>query len=259
MTNNQIGNIDTNHTPSVTVTLEVNSWIQEVKHHANLIAGYKKETEHWQKRELESAIVCGDNLIKIRKTFGDIGTGFKQLIIDEFKNQFSYSTALRYMKLHHGRKDITTEITNTRQAYIKLGILRESYQYPDDESNPSGGSGSANNGSASTKTTKPRKQATRRTLNDLLPHSQSIYITWKDETNNSSSHSIYEFSLNDDKVLIGRPVANTVKFSIVKPAGVEWFLNRLKPMVDWHNLQMGTMTKASTFEPQQINQLKMAA
>ena len=259
-------NVSSNES-SVTVTPDVGTWVQEIKRQANLIAEYKKHTEHWQKRELDSSIVCGEYLIKIRMTYGDRGCGFKQFVIDELQNEFSYTTALRYMKLHHGRKEITADISNIRQAYIKLGILKQSYLYPEDESESpsgatSGANSGANSGSTGNQTPKqpnPRKPAPKKNLNDLLPHSKSVYITWKDEANPNSTHSIYEFTLNDDNVLIGRPVTITEKFSIVKPAGVEYFISRLLPLVEWYNQQVNTPGKVTQFEPQQLEQLKKAA
>lgn len=259
MSDNQKTTISINSDPSVTMTPEMIDWVQEIRRHANLIAGYKKETEHWQKRELESVIVCGENLVKIRKSYGDLGTGFKQFVMNEFKTEFSYSTALRYMKLYHGRQDITSDITNIRQSYIKLGIMKESYSYPEEETNANSSSGTNTNATPSSKQPKQRKNTPKRSLNDLLPHSNSIYLTWKDEKTPNTTHHIYEFTLNADKVLMARSVVNQTQLSIVKPAGIEWFVNRLAPLVGWYNQQVGGATKVTPLPIQQPDQFKMAA
>lgn len=250
--------IDSSKSVGITVKPEISECINTILTHIAMMSGYNKEAEPWQKRELESAIICGENLVKIRQSYGKVGNGFKKFIIDEFANEFSYVTALRYMKLYNGRSEITDEVTNVRQAYIKLGILKENYSYPDDESNSKGGSGADTNGSTNGKQAKQRKQTPKGSLNDLLKHSDSIYMTRKDD-NNSSSHDIYEFNLTSDKILIVRRPVQSCKYSNANAEGIRWFLNRLKPIVDWHNEQTGTFIDVTPAALGHTIELKMAA
>jgi len=249
---------DSSNPEGFTVKLEMAECINTILTHIAMMDGYRKETEPWQKRELESAIICGENLVKIRQRYGKPGNGFKQFIIDEFANEFSYVTALRYMKLYNGRNEITDKVTNLRQAYIQLEIIKETYSYPDNESDSKDGSGSDSNGSANGKQAKQRKQTPKRTLNDLLKHSDSIYMTRKGE-DNSSSHTIYEFNLTSDKVLIVRRPVQSSKYSNANADGIRWFINRLKPIVDWHNEQTGTLIDVTPVALRRTAELKMAA
>jgi hypothetical protein len=249
---------DSSNPDSFTVKLEMNECINTIITHIAMINGYRKESEPWQKRELESAIICGENLVKIRQRYGKPGTGFKQFIIDEFANEFSYVTALRYMKLYNGRNEMTNDVANLRQAYIKLGILKESYSYPDNESDSNGRADSNDGQTKQGKQPKQRKQTSKRSLNDLLKHSESIYMTRKDEDNNSS-HTIYEFNLTSEKVLIVRRPVQSCKYSNANAEGIRWFLNRLKPIVDWHNEQTGTLIDVTPAALRHTTELKMAA
>jgi hypothetical protein len=141
-------------TVSDPVSPTLKEWVNEVKTHSRLIAAYTKEMEHWQKRELESAIICGSNLVKIRMSYGDRGIGFKPFIEKEFENEFSYKTCLRYMKLSNRSSEIPSDVNNIRQAYIRIGILQEDYSYPKPESNStnnSGTNGKPSNGASKTK------------------------------------------------------------------------------------------------------------
>ena len=243
--------ITNNQTQTVgdTVSLNINQWVNEVRTHSQLIAGYTKEMEHWQKRELESAIICGTNLAKIRQSYGDRGIGFKPFIEKEFANEFSYKTCLRYMKLANRSSEIPSDVTNIRQAYIRLGILQEDYSYPKPESNRSnnsGTNGNTSNGASKEKSNRSKTKSPKRTLNDLLPSGDSIFMTHKyDKKTEDDSHEIYEFKLNPDGTLWGRPVVKTDKCRLVQPAGVEFFIKRLMPYVEWYLRQ--TSTNVSQF------------
>jgi len=224
-----------------TMSLTINDWVNEAKTHSRLIAGYTKEMEHWQKRELESAIICGSNLVKIRQSYGDRGIGFKPFIEKEFANEFSYKTCLRYMKLANRSSEIPSDVNNIRQAYIRLGILQEDYLYPKPESNSnnnSGANGKPSNGASKDNSTKSKPKSPKRTLNDLL--------TYGDDKNTvDDSHEFCEFKLNPEGQLCGRPVVKTDKYCIIRPAGVEFFLKKLTPYVEWYLRQ--TATNVSQF------------
>lgn len=258
MSNTQTDQSNINQRAGITVTPEISECIYQILTHHAMMDGYNKEAEHWQKRELESAIICGENLVKIRQSYGKAGTGFKQFIMDEFKNEFSYPTALRYMKLYNGRIEITNDVNNLRQAYIKLGILKESYSYPDNESDSNGNAGSNDGQTKKGKQPKQRKATPKPTVNDLLNHGDSIYLTRKDDEN-SSTHTIYEFKLTSNNNLLVRRVAETDKYYNANADGIAWFVERLKPIVDWHNNQTGTFINVTPATFQSSLELQMAA
>ncbi len=244
-----------------TVSLTINDWVNEAKTHSRLIAGYTKEMEHWQKRELESAIICGSNLVKIRQSYGDRGIGFKPFIEKEFANEFSYKTCLSYMKLSNRSSEIPSDVNNIRQAYIRLGILQEDYSYPKPESNSKNNSGTNynnNNGASEEKNNKSKTKSPKRTLNDLLPYGDSIFMTHKfEKKSEDDSHEICEFKLNPEGKLCGRPVVKTDQYSIIKPPGVEFFIKRLTPYVEWYLRQ--TTTNVSQFPPPAKTETALAA
>ena len=244
-----------------TVSLTINDWVNEAKIHSRLIVGYTKEMEHWQNRELESAISCGANLVKIRMSYGDRGIGFKPFIEHEFANEFSYKTCLRYMKLSNRRSELPSDVNNIRQAYIRLGILQEDYSYPKPESNNnnSGTNDQPSNEASKDNSTKGKPKSQKRTLNDLLRYGDSIFMTYKydKKTEYDSSHEIFEFKLNPDGTLSGRPVVKTDKYNIVKPAGVEFFLKKLTPYVEWYLRQ--TNSNVSRFPVPSETKTSLAA
>jgi hypothetical protein len=255
--------ITNNQTQTVgdTVSLDINQWVNEVRTHSQLIAGYTKEMEHWQKRELESAIICGTNLVKIRHSYGDRGIGFKPFIEKEFANEFSYKTCLRYMKLANRSSEIPSDVNNIRQAYIRLGILQEDYSYPKPESNSknnSGTNGNNSNGAPKEKNNKSKTKFPKRTLNDLLPYGDSIFMTHKfEKKTEDDSHEICEFKLNPEGKLCGRPVVKTDQYSVIKPAGVEFFIKRLMPYVEWYLRQ--TTNNVSQFPAPAKTETALAA
>lgn len=243
-------------TVSDTVSPTLKEWVNEVKTHSRLIAAYTKEMEHWQKRELESAIICGTNLVKIRMSYGDRGIGFKPFIEKEFANEFSYKTCLRYMKLANRRSDIPSDTSNIRQAYIRLGILQVDYSYPKPESNTnhqSANNDTPTNPPSQGNLTDSQPRSSKRTLNDLLPLSDSIYMTHTlDNKTDDGSHQIFEFRIDPDGTLSGRPVVITSQYSTVKPAGTKMFIKKLKPYIEWYLQQ--TCTNVSQFPiPQETN------
>ncbi len=225
-------------TVSDTMSPTINDWVNEAKTHSRLIAGYTKEMEHWQKRELDSAIICGSNLVKIRQSYGDRGIGFKPFIEKEFANEFSYKTCLRYMKLANRSSEIPSDVNNIRQAYIRLGILQEDYMYPKPEShtnNNSGTTSKSSNGEPKSNSTKSKPKSPKRTLNDLLTYGDSIFITYQPKKQTEhTKYKICEFRLNPDGTLSGRPTVETDNYTVVQPDGVEFFIQKLTPYFEWY-------------------------
>ena len=244
-----------------TMSLTINDWVNQAKTHSRLIVGYTKQMEHWQKRELESAIICGSNLVKIRQSYGDRGIGFKPFIEKEFANEFSYKTCLRYMKLANRSSEIPSDVNNIRQAYIRLGILQEDYMYPKPESNSnnnSGTTGKPSNGPSKDNSTKSKPKSPKRTLSDLIPYGDSIFITYQPKKQTEhTKYKICEFRLNPEGTLLGRPTVETDNYTVVKPDGVEFFIQKLTPYFEWYLRQ--TATNVSQFPVPQEPKTLLAA
>ncbi len=244
-----------------TVSLTINEWVNEAKTHSRLIVGYTKEIEHWQKRELESAIICGSNLVKIRQSYGERGIGFKPFIEKEFANEFSYKTCLRYMKLSNRSSEIPSDVNNIRQAYIRLGILQEDYSYPKPESNSnnnSGTNGKPSNGASKDKSTKGKPKSAKRTLSDLIPYGDSIFITYQPKKQTEyTKYKICEFRLNPDGTLSGRPTVEIANYTVVQPDGVQFFIQKLSPYFEWYLRQ--TTANVSQFPAPSDAQALLAA
>lgn len=248
-------------TVSDTMSPTITDWVIEAKTHSRLIAGYTKEMQHWQKRELESAIICGSNLVKIRQSYGDRGIGFKPFIEKEFANEFSYKTCLRYMKLANRSSEIPSDVNNIRQAYIRLGILQEDYMYPKSESNRqnnSGTNGKTSNGASKDNSTKSKPKSKKRTLSDLIPYGDSIFITYQPKKQTEhTKYKICEFRLNPDGTLSGRPTVETDNYTVVQPDGVEFFIQKLTPYFEWYLRQ--SITNVSQFPVPQETKTLLAA
>jgi len=244
-----------------TVSLTINDWVNEVKHQSRLIAEYTKEMEHWQKQELESAIICGTNLVKIRQSYGDRGVGFKPFIEKEFANEFSYKTWLRYMKLANRISEIPSGVNNIRQAYIRLGILQEDYLYPKPESNGtnhSGTTGKTSSGASKKNSTKSKANSKKRSLNDLIPYNDSIFVSYQPKKQTEHTrYKICEFRLNSDGTLTGRPTVETDNYTIVQPDGVQFFIQKLTPYFEWYLRQ--TSAKVTQFPVPSVTKTLLAA
>ena len=246
---------------SDTVSLFIDQWVTKVKNHSQLITDSRKQMEHWQKRELDSAIICGEYLVKIRKTFGKQGAGFKPFIEQSFSNEFCYKTALRYMKLYNDRNNIPSEIRKLRKAYIHLGILKEDFQYPKDPSETTQEPGSDANKSepvssnddkidpASSKST-PESEPT--------PYGNFITIEFRDPNNPKDSYPTkFDFVVNVDGQMLHRLAGATVKPKEMTPKATDWLYNYIKPFVEWHNRitqaeNIFSLSGHSPFENQKI-------
>jgi hypothetical protein len=79
-------------------------------------------------------VEIGEHLVTIRKKCNEDKVGFKNLVETEFVNEFCYKTAIRYMFLFNKRSELPSDVCTTRKAFVSLGILKEEYQDPKDES-----------------------------------------------------------------------------------------------------------------------------
>jgi hypothetical protein len=202
------------------VSLNIDGWVQEIKKQSQLIAGCNKEMEHWKKRELTAAIVCGELLVNIRKTYSTRGDGFKSFVETEFKTEFCYKTAVRYMKLFHGKKDLKETVTSLQQAYKVLGVVKEEYVYPKEGGNADNSAGG--NPSPSSKRTKTKSQKGSSKQNRIvlktMPKADSILIpTYHDET---KELQLFEFNLDSDGKVVGRQLDRSDAYTTVTDKGL---------------------------------------
>lgn len=191
------------------VSLNIDGWVKEIRNQSQLIAGFNTEMEHWKKRELAAAIVCGENLVNIRKTYGARGDGFKAFVETEFKMEFCYKTAVRYMKLFHGKNELKATVTSLQQAYKVLGIVKEEYAYPKEESNADNQGGSNPSPSGKCTKTKPRKGSPnqKRVVIKAMPKVDSILIPrYHEET---KELQLLEFNLDSNGKVVGRELGKS--------------------------------------------------
>jgi hypothetical protein len=111
-----------------------NDMIEKIKITCLSITECRNNMDHWKKREFENALKVGEYLVTLRSTNPDIESRFKKFVETEFVNEFCYKTATRYMTLYSRKSEIPSDISTLRKAYISLGILKEEYQDPKDES-----------------------------------------------------------------------------------------------------------------------------
>lgn len=186
------------------VSLNIDGWVKEVRNQCQLIAGCNKEMEHWKKREVTAAIVCGENLVNIRKTYGARGDGFKAFLETEFKMEFCYKTAVRYMKLFHGKNELKDTITSLQQAYKVLGIVKEEYAYPKEEvnANPVNNSNPSPSGKRTQTKTQKSSPNQNRVVIKTMPKVDSILIPkYHEET---KELLLLEFNLDSNGKVVGR-------------------------------------------------------
>lgn len=232
---------------SVTLTLDVIEWVKEVHHHYSVICQSDKLMEHWRKMELDAALVCGENLVKIRQQYGKQGHGFKAFVAAEFVNKFSYETALRYVKLFNGRSELTPKINSLRKAYIHLGILKQDYAYPkpslevDESTQPNQTAPSNNNDETRTGSSKnpeplvsPRRDP-QDVLDKLLDSAQGFVIKMPAPTSAESGKQYFiEFMVNHNGDMLGRIPGKGNYFNHLSPEKYSMLCERIKPIVDWY-------------------------
>ena len=190
------------------VSLNIKGWVDNIRNQSQLIAGCNKEMEPWKKRELTAAIVCGENLVNIRKTYSTRGDGFKAFVETEFKMEFCYKTAARYMKLYHGKNELKATVTCLQQAYKILGILKEEYAYPK-ESNADNQGGANPPPSGNSSQTKTRKSSPNqnRVVIKTMPKVDSILIPRYHEK--TKELLLLEFNLDSDGKVVGRELGKS--------------------------------------------------
>jgi hypothetical protein len=191
------------------VSLNIKGWVDKIRNQSQLIAGCNKEMEPWKKRELTAAIICGENLVNIRKTYSTRGDGFKAFVETEFKMEFCYKTAVRFMKLFHGKDELKDTVTTLQQAYKVLGIVKEQYAYPKEESNADNQDNSNPSPSGKDTKTKPSKGSPnqKRVVIKTMPEVDSILIPrYHEET---KELQLLEFNLDSNGKVVGRELGKS--------------------------------------------------
>ena len=219
---------------SVTVTPEIQPWVEQVRSHYQIISECTKQTEHWQKREFQSSLVCGEYLVKIRGTYGNSGRGFKKFIESEFANEFSYETCLRYMKLHNNRKNIPNDVVTIRKAYISLGIIKEDYLYPTTESIESESDTTSPTGCTPGNSDVPSPKFDIRFDKKDINSLKSIYFVVENGSSKENTYNeIMEFQFDENGHIVGRGLKRKPTFKPVVNTGIDRLLEKLKPFVEW--------------------------
>ncbi len=207
------------------VSMRIKKWVAEIKNQSHLIAGINKDIEHWRKRELAAAILCGEHLVNIRKTYGNRGDGFKSFVESEFQMDFCYKTATRYMKLYNSKDRLKENIASLRQAYIALGIVKEDDANPDKTDDDR--HASAQKQSKSGKGKKSSKRSRVEIDNDPKPDS----ILIPNYNDSCEMTGLLEFNFDSDGDMVGRHVGQSAQFKKLHKKGLDAIYKHLERYV----------------------------
>ena len=205
--------------------------IQKIKSLHGLIKTFEKNQEHWKIRKFKSVVEIGEHLVTIRKKCNEDKVGFKKLVETEFVNEFCYKTAIRYMFLFNKRSELASDVCTIRKAYKSLGILKEEYLYPDNETDNTQNPVESN----STPQPKPKKSRIRKSQSvsrtNLFKNPGSLMLT-----PSVPGHSIklYQIMVENGK-LRGMDVEDPSQRSSNLSDFEETVFNHLKPFVEWYN------------------------
>ena len=208
--------------------------IQKIKMIVNSMKIDEKQLVHWRKQKFDSAIKVGENLVTIRIMFGKDKVGFRKFVETEFGNDFCYKTSERYMKLFTNKKDLPSDVCNLRGAYLSLGILKE--EYLDIEKKPEDVPVTNPPVIPSTPTTSIPKVKDFVSVKNkkLYDHPNSILIGL---FRLGSDTKLYQLVVNPDGILYGIDVEGDSRMVPTKPALDDIVFERLKPFVEWYNIQ----------------------
>jgi hypothetical protein len=205
--------------------------IQKIKSLHGLIKTFEKNQEHWKIRKFKSVVEIGEHLVTIRKKCNEDKVGFKKLVETEFVNEFCYKTAIRYMFLFNKRSELASDVCTIRKAYKSLGILKEEYLYPDNETDNTQNPVESN----STPQPKPKKSRIRKSQSvsrtNLFKNPGSLMLT-----PSVPGHSIklYQIMVENGK-LRGMDVEGSSEIGSAKSVFEDIVFNHLKPFVEWYN------------------------
>jgi hypothetical protein len=206
--------------------------IQKIKSLHGLIKTFEKNQEHWKIRKFKSVVEIGEHLVTIRKKCNEDKVGFKKLVETEFVNEFCYKTAIRYMFLFNKRSELPSDVCTTRKAFVSLGILKEEYQYPKEETDNTPNPVEPN----STPQPKPKKSRIRKSQSvsrtNLFEHPGSLMFT---SSINGHRDRLFQIIVDSNGKLRGMDVEDPSQRSSNLSDFEETVFNHLKPFVEWYN------------------------
>ena len=206
--------------------------IQKIKSLHGLIKTFEKNQEHWKIRKFKSVVEIGEHLVTIRKKCNEDKVGFKNLVETEFVNEFCYKTAIRYMFLFNKRSELPSDVCTTRKAFVSLGILKEEYQYPKEETDNTQNPVEPN----STPQPKPKKSRIRKSQSvsrtNLFEHPGSLMFT---SSINGHRDRLFQIIVDSNGKLQGMDVEDPSQQKLDHSDFQETVFNHLKPFVEWYN------------------------
>jgi hypothetical protein len=209
-----------------------NDMIEKIKTTCLSITECRNNMDHWKKREFENALKVGEYLVTLRSTNPDIESRFKKFVETEFVNEFCYKTATRYMTLYSRKSEIPSDISTLRKAYISLGILKEEYQYPMEETDNTPNPVESN----STPQPQPKKSRIRKSQSvsrtNLFEHPGSLMFT---SSINGHRDRLFQIIVDSNGKLQGMDVEDPSQQKLDHSDFQETVFNHLKPFVEWYN------------------------
>jgi len=206
--------------------------IQKIKSLHGLIKTFEKNQEHWKIRKFKSVVEIGEHLVTIRKKCNEDKVGFKKLVETEFVNEFCYKTAIRYMFLFNKRSELPSDVCTTRKAFVSLGILKEEYQYPKEETDNTQNPVEPN----STPQPKPKKSQLRKSQSvsrtNLFKNPSSLMFT---SSVNGHRDRLFQIVVDSNGKLRGMDVEGSSEIGSAKSVFEDIVFNHLKPFVEWYN------------------------
>ena len=206
--------------------------IQKIKSLHGLIKTFEKNQEHWKIRKFKSVVEIGEHLVTIRKKCNEDKVGFKKLVETEFVNEFCYKTAIRYMKLYNKRSKLPSDVCTIRKAFVSLGILKEEYQYPKEETDNTQNPVEPN----STPQPQPKKSRIRKSQSvsrtNLFEHPGSLMFT---SSINGHRDRLFQIIVDSNGKLQGMDVEDPSQQKLDHSDFQETVFNHLKPFVEWYN------------------------
>lgn len=226
------------------------------KHH--LIVGYDKKMANWKKLKLATAIEIGCQLDILFSNNISTYPTYKKLWSRFFADYFCYKTARRYLALFRGKDRLPPEVCSTRQAYLSLGIMKESETNVDkmdgDDDAPETSNSSSSGPSNSSNGRISKKQST--SIKKLqTKHADSFLTTMHHQ---GEAHCVaFRFENQDLCVNI---IGSDCSFPTTEDSE-KLLLEKLKPFVEWYNMavidyQNSPTTSSSTND---LSDLKLAA
>jgi hypothetical protein len=206
--------------------------IERIKANCIPIKECDEKVKHWKQRAFESALKVGEDLVTLRKKCDEDQVGFKKLVETEFSTEFCYKTAIRYMKLYNKRSKLPSDVCTIRKAFVSLGILKEEYQYPKEETDNTPNPVEPN----STPQPKPKKSRIRKSQSvsrtNLFEHPGSLMFT---SSINGHRDRLFQIIVDSNGKLQGMDVEDPSQQKLDHSDFQETVFNHLKPFVEWYN------------------------